>query len=66
MRKFKSMFLSVAIVAVLGFFFQPVQVRAEGTGGGGGPQNTSNSQSSGGSGPTVADMIRTMVIILHF
>ena len=64
MRKLKSMLVALAIVAGLGLFFQPTQVRADE--GGGGPQNTSNSQSSGGSSPTMADVIRTLVIILHF
>ena len=51
MRKVKSMLVSLAIIASLGLFFHPAQVRAEG------PQNTSNSQSSGGSSPTLLQVL---------
>ena len=53
MRKVKSLLVSLAIIASLGLFFHPAQVRADG----GGPQNTSNSQSSGGSSPTLLQVL---------
>jgi hypothetical protein len=61
MTKPKSMLLSVAMILTLGLFFAPTSIRAED----GGPQNTSNSQSSGGSSLTLADLIRITILVLR-
>lgn len=53
MKKFRSMLLSLTIVLALCLAAGPVQVRADPPGG---PQNTSNSQSSGGSSLTLAEI----------
>lgn len=52
MKKLKSMLLSLTIVLALCLAAGPIQVRAEP----GGPQNTSNSQSSGSSSLTLAQI----------
>jgi hypothetical protein len=53
MRKFKSILVSITILFALCSVAVPIQVRAEGSGG---PQGTSNSQSSGSSGLTLAQI----------
>jgi hypothetical protein len=60
MKKLRSMVLTLTIILAIGLVFQPTSVRAEN----GGPQNTSNSQSSGGSSPTLADVIRILMSII--
>lgn len=59
MKKAKSMLLSLTMILALGLIFQPTQVRAES----GGPQNTSNSQSSGSSSPTLVQVISILLSI---
>jgi len=61
MKKLKSSLLSLTMILALGLVFQPTQVRAEESGG---PQNTSNTQSSGGSSPTLADLLRIAMSLL--
>jgi hypothetical protein len=60
MKRLRSMLLTIAIILAIGLVFQPASVRAENRG----PQNTSNSQSSGGSSPTLADVIRILMSII--
>jgi hypothetical protein len=52
MKKLRSTLLSLTIVLALCLTISPIQVRAES----GGPQNTSNSQSSGSSSLTLAQI----------
>jgi hypothetical protein len=60
MKRLRSMLLTLTIILAIGLVFQPTQVRAND----GGPQNTSNSQSNGGSSPTLADIIRILMSII--
>ncbi len=60
MKRLRSMLLTLTIILAIGLVFQSTSVRAES----GGPQNTSNSQSSGGSSPTLADVIRIILSLL--
>lgn len=62
MKKLRSLLLSLTILLAIGLVFQPTQVRAES----GGPQNTSNSQSSGSSAPTLSDIIRIIMTVIRF
>ena len=62
MKRLRSMLLALTIILAIGLAFQPAQVRAEENGG---PQNTSNSQSSGGTAPTLADIIRILMSIIR-
>jgi hypothetical protein len=61
MKKVKSALLSLTMILVLGLVFQPTQVRAEESGG---PQNTSNTQTNGGSSPTLGDLIRIALSLI--
>ncbi len=61
MKRLRSILLTLTIILAIGLVFQPTQVRAEESGG---PQNTSNSQSSGGSSPTLSDVIRIILSLL--
>jgi hypothetical protein len=61
MKRLRSMLLTLTIILAIGLIFQPTQVRANESGG---PQNTSNSQSNGGSSPTIADIIRILMSIM--
>ena len=61
MKKMRSMLLSLSIILTVGFVFQATPVRAEGSG----PQNTSSSQSSGGSSPTILDTLRLIIGLIH-
>jgi hypothetical protein len=61
MKRLRSMLLTLTIILAIGLIFQPTHVRAN---EGGGPQNTSNSQSNGGSSPTIADIIRILMSIM--
>jgi hypothetical protein len=61
MKKVRSMLLSLTIILTVGLAFQPLPVRADA----GGPQNTSSSQSSGGSSPTLLDAIRLVMTIIR-
>ena len=63
MKKLKSLLLTLTMLLAIGLVFQPTQVRAE---SGGGPQNTSNSQSSGSSAPTLSDIIRILITVIRF
>jgi len=61
MKKVRSMLLSLAIALTVGLIFQPTLVRAET----GGPQNTSSSQSSGGSTLTLAQTVAILAAALR-
>jgi hypothetical protein len=61
MKKIRSMLLSLTIILTVGLVFQATPVRADA----GGPQNTSSSQSSGGSSPTLLDAIRLIMTIIR-
>jgi hypothetical protein len=54
MKKLRSTLLSLTILLALCLTVSPIQVRADPSGG---PQNTSNSQSSGGSSLTLAQIV---------
>jgi len=58
MKKLKSILVSLTIVLALCLGAGPMTVRADPSGG---PQNTSNSQSSGGSGLTLAQLAALLV-----
>ena len=62
MKKCKSMLVTLTIILALGLVFLPAQVRADS----GGPQNTSNSQSTGSSGPTLSDLLRLILMTIRF
>jgi predicted secreted Zn-dependent protease len=61
-KKCRSMLTTLAIILALGLVFLPAQARAEGSG----PQNTSNSQSTGSSGPTLSDILRLILMTIRF
>ena len=63
MKKLKSMLLSLTLVLAIGLIFHPTPVRAT-DGNGSGPQNTSNSQTTGGSTPTIVDVLRVLVVAI--
>ena len=62
MKKCKSMLITLTIILAFGLVLLPAQVHAEGSG----PQNTSNSQSSGSSGPTISDILRLILMTIRF
>ena len=62
MKKLRSMLISLTIVLAVCLAMDPIQVRADPTG----PQNTSNSQSTGSSSPTVSEIIITILKGIHF
>lgn len=61
MKKVRSMLLSLAIILTVGLALQSTTARAET----GGPQNTSSSQSSGGSTLTLAEIAALLAAALR-